>query len=89
MLCGFGAFVWSVMSWAWRHPDKSLDWHLLMLGTAMIVPPTLLLWMLMKSVFRADGRLEENKADETSGLVWSDLGREALAVLRAWVDKRS
>ncbi|TSE33055.1 hypothetical protein [Tepidimonas charontis] len=89
MLGGFGAFAYSVMCWVWQHPDKTLDWHLLLLGSAMIVPPTLLMWMLMKSVFRADGRLEGNKTEPADGGVWSDLVREALSILRAWVDKKS
>ncbi|MCX8018454.1 MAG: hypothetical protein N2690_11225 [Rhodocyclaceae bacterium] len=89
MLVGFGAFLVSAMGWVWRHPDKTLDWHLLMLGSALVVPPTLLTWMLMKSVFRADGRLEGDKADVSDALPWSEFGRELLAILRAWVDKKS
>lgn len=89
MLIGFGAFACSVMRWVWQHPDKTLDLHLLPLGSAMIVPPTLLMWMLMKAVFRADGRLEANKTEPPDGVIWSDLARDALSTLRTWVDKKS
>lgn len=58
MLLSFLLFVGSVVLWVWLHPNQTLDWHLLLLGSALVVPPTLVSWALMKHVFRADGRAE-------------------------------
>lgn len=86
----FILFVRSVLCWTWRYPDKSFDWHILMLGSALIVPPTLVVWNLMKQVFRSDGKLENGqKNDGGTGLLWSDVVKEALDVTKEYLSSRN
>lgn len=47
-------------------PASVFDWHLLLIGSELIIPPTLLLFALMKRVFeRAPGK-EKDKSDDDS-----------------------
>lgn len=89
MGCFFIWFVHSVLCWTWAHPDKAFDWHILMLGSAIIVPPTLVVWNLMKQVFRSDGKLENgHNHDGSSGILWSDVLKEAIDVARDFLAKK-
>jgi hypothetical protein len=83
MVLTFMVFVSSVVCWVWVHPEQKFDWHILLLGSALIVPPTLVIWSLMKQVFRSDGKLENGKGDDGgSGLLWADVCKEALTVVK-------
>lgn len=75
MLAAFLVFVGSVMCWIWLHPHEALDWHFLLLGSALVVPPTLVSWALMKHVFRADGKAESSRHREDDDLPLVELIR--------------
>ncbi|MTD33253.1 hypothetical protein [Paludibacterium denitrificans] len=88
MVIGFMTFVSSVICWIWLHPDKKFDWHILLLGSALIIPPTMIVWNLMKQVFRSDGKLENGKKDDGgSGVLWTDVCKEALTVVKTVFSK--
>lgn len=75
MLLCFLVFVGSVICWIWLRPNEVLDWHLLLLGSALVVPPTLVSWALMKHVFRADGKAEPHHQREDDELPLIELMR--------------
>lgn len=89
MVVAFMAFVASVLCWVWKNPENRFDWHILLLGSALIIPPTMVVWNLMKQVFRSDGKLENGKgSDGGTGLLWSDLLKECLNVLKEFLSKK-
>lgn len=86
MTAAFLSFVYAAVRWTWKHPDKAIDWHILLLGSALIVPPTLVVWNLMKQVFRSDGKLENGKGDDGgSGILLSDVIKEITSTIKEWL----
>lgn len=83
MLIAFIAFVVAVVTWTWLNPKERFDWHILLLGSALVLPPTFVVWNLMKQVFRSDGKLENGKEDNGgSGILWKDVIGEAIKAIK-------
>jgi hypothetical protein len=78
MSSGFiGFIVWAIM-WQSCNPTLKLDWHFLLLGSGLILPVVVVVWHLMKQVYRA----EHPPADDSSGLLWADVVKEAVTVIK-------